>query len=160
MLRFVLGRSGTGKTTYIMNEMTKAVEDDPLGNSILYIVPDQMTFLSEYQLVSNLEHAGMIRLQVYSFTRLAWRILQETGGISRLHINSTGIQMLIRKIILENKDRLMVFKQSADKFGFIDQIERIVTEFKRYCISPEELAGGLHDVENDPTLQARFMIWN
>src|SRR5690606_41522454 len=80
-LRFVIGRSGSGKTTYITKEMIEKLQEDPMGSPIIYIVPDQMTFLSEYKLISNPKIKGMFRLQVFSLTRLAWRVLQETGGI-------------------------------------------------------------------------------
>ena len=45
MLRFVLGKSGTGKTTYIYN---KASELAKSGNDkILMLVPDMSTFETE-----------------------------------------------------------------------------------------------------------------
>ena len=98
-----------------------------------------MTFLSEYKLIKTPGLAGMIRAQVFSFSRLAWRVLQETGGMSRIHLDSVGVSMLIRKIIVEKKEELKVFRRSADKQGFVSQIEEVITEFKRYCIKPDEL---------------------
>ena len=154
-LRFVRGRSGSGKTGFIIDEMVEELQKDPAGNPLIYIVPDQMTFLSEQKLVSRPGIEGMFRLQVYSFTRLAWRILQETGGISRLHIQSSGLNMLIRKIINENKDRLRVFQQTADKFGFIDQVEQLFAEFKRYCIMPEEMTWQKEKTDH-PALEAKI----
>ncbi len=90
----------------------------------------------------------MIRAQVYSFTRLAWRVLQETGGFNRYHLSSTGISMLIRKIIEDQKDKLTLFKRAADKNGFIQQMEQQLTEFKRYCIQPEELVDQANELAN------------
>lgn len=139
-VRFLIGRSGSGKTETCMNEIRHSLIESPDGTPIIYLVPEQMTFLSEYKLIKTPGLDGMIRSQVYSFTRLAWRILQETGGMSRYHLNSTGISMLIRKIIEEKKDELKLFQKAADKNGFIQQIEQMMTEFKRYCIQPEELA--------------------
>ncbi len=138
-LRFVIGRSGSGKTTTILNEIREKLIGKPEGDPVLYIVPDQMTFLSEYQLVNSQELSGMIRTQVFSFTRLAWRVLQETGGVSRQHISSTGLNMLIRKIIEDHKDELTLFKKASDKTGFIQHVETMLTEFKHYCIKPKEL---------------------
>jgi ATP-dependent helicase/nuclease subunit B len=138
-LRFLIGRSGTGKTTKIVNEIREKLRNEPEGHPILYIVPEQMTFSSEYKLVTTPGLNGMIRAQVFSFTRLAWRVLQETGGMSRVHLNSAGINMLIRKIIEERKEDLKLFQKSADKPGFIAQMEEMLTEFKRYCIRPEEI---------------------
>jgi ATP-dependent helicase/nuclease subunit B len=138
-LRMVTGRSGSGKTQMCMSEIQDRLLENPEGAPIIYIVPEQMTFSTEYRLATNPKLGGMIRAQVYSFSRLAWRILQETGGISRYHLSSVGISMLIRKIIEDRKDQLKLFQRAADKNGFIQQVEQMITEFKRYCITPEEL---------------------
>ena len=138
-VRFLLGKSGTGKTSFILDEIRGKLAENPEGNPIIYLVPDQMTFLSEYKLIKTPGLAGMIRTQVFSFSRLAWRVLQETGGMSRIHLDSVGVSMLIRKIIVEKKEELNVFRRSADKQGFVAQIEQVLTEFKRYCIKPDEL---------------------
>ncbi|MDQ0973047.1 ATP-dependent helicase/nuclease subunit B [Neobacillus niacini] len=138
-LRMVTGRSGSGKTQMCMNEIEDRLLENPEGAPIIYIVPEQMTFSTEYRLATNPKLGGMIRAQVYSFSRLAWRILQETGGISRYHLSSVGVSMLIRKIIEDKKDQLKLFQRAADKNGFVQQVEQMITEFKRYCISPDEL---------------------
>lgn len=138
-LRMVTGRSGSGKSQLCMNEIQDRLLENPEGAPIIYIVPEQMTFQAEYRLATNPILGGMIRAQVYSFSRLAWRILQETGGIGRYHLSSVGISMLIRKIIEEKKDQLTLFRRAADKNGFVQQVEQMITEFKRYCITPDEL---------------------
>ncbi|NMD70851.1 helicase-exonuclease AddAB subunit AddB [Bacillus sp. DNRA2] len=139
-VRFLIGRSGSGKTETCLREISERLQANPGGDPIIYLVPEQMTFLSEQRLATNPELLGMIRAQVYSFTRLAWRVLQETGGFNRYHLTSTGISMLIRKIIEDQKGELTLFHRAADKNGFIEQMEQMLTEFKRYCIKPEELA--------------------
>ncbi|MBM7579789.1 helicase-exonuclease AddAB subunit AddB [Jeotgalibacillus terrae] len=131
------GRSGTGKTDDIMQEITAKVKNNPSGDPILLIVPEQMTFQSEYRLA--LETGGMVRVQVLSFTRLAWRILQETGGATRIHINHTGASMLVRKLISEQKDQMVMFGRAAGKHGFVSHVEKMLTEFRRYCVNPEDL---------------------
>lgn len=141
-LCMVIGRSGSGKTAMILDEIKSRLRVKPEGSPLIYIVPEQMTFLSEYHLATDSSAGGMIRAQVFSFSRLAWRILQETGGISRLHLSSVGMSMLIRKIIDEKKEQLKLFQRAADKNGFVQQLEQMITEFKRYCISPEELIQG------------------
>lgn len=138
-LRFLLGRSGAGKTSHILDEIRSKLAEDPEGNPIIYLVPDQMTFLSEYKLIKTPGLAGMIRTQVFSFSRLAWRVLQETGGMSRLHLDSVGVNMLIRKIMDDKKEDLKMFRRSADKQGFIAQMELMLAEFKQYCIQPDDI---------------------
>lgn len=145
-VRLLAGRTGSGKTNQCIEEIQNKLLENPEGNPIIYLVPDQMTFLSDQRLVTAEGIDGMFRAQVYSFTRLAWRVLQETGGISRSHIDSVGINMLIRKIIEDNKDELILFQKVVEKNGFISQVEQLITEFRRYCVTKEELAAKRQDI--------------
>ena len=51
-LQFILGRSGSGKTTWMLNDIRMKLKNDPSHAPLVYLVPDQMTFLSEYKLAS------------------------------------------------------------------------------------------------------------
>jgi ATP-dependent helicase/nuclease subunit B len=155
-VRLIIGRSGSGKTEMCLTEIRNRLLENPSGAPIVYLVPEQMTFLSEQRLATTPDLGGMIRAQVYSFTRLAWRVLQETGGFNRYHLSSTGVSMLIRKIIEDQKDQLTIFKRAADKNGFIEQIEQLLTEFKRYCIQPEELASKSAETVNQKSLHDKL----
>ncbi|NPC92125.1 helicase-exonuclease AddAB subunit AddB [Bacillus sp. WMMC1349] len=136
---FLSGRSGSGKTTFILDEMRGKLRQHPLGKPIIFLVPDQMTFLMEYELSKTPDLGGMFRAQVYSFSRLAWWILQRTGGINRKFLTSSGIQMLLRKLIEEHKTEFRVYQNASDKNGFTEQVERMLAEFKRHCLSPESI---------------------
>ncbi|WP_181349187.1 helicase-exonuclease AddAB subunit AddB [Thalassobacillus sp. CUG 92003] len=138
-IRFLLGRSGAGKSTRCLEEIESKLKHDPQGPPIIYLVPDQMTFQQEYALLKREGIEGTIRAQVFSFSRLAWRVLQETGGGIRKFISSTGIQMMLRKITEERKSDWHVFQKAIEKQGFIEQLEGLITEFKRYRITPEVL---------------------
>src|SRR5699024_3873590 len=136
-LRFLLGRAGTGKSSRTLDEIKEKLQNDPQGPSICYIVPDQMTFQQEYALFKDENIKGSIRAQVVSFSRLAWRILQETGGSTRQFISSVGIQMMLRKIIEEKQTDWRMFQKAVEKKGFLEQLEKMITEFKRYSITPD-----------------------
>ena len=138
-LRFIIGRSGTGKSGRTLDEIKEKILKDPLGKPIFYIVPEQMTFQQEYALFVDQEVKGSMRAQVVSFSRLAWRILQETGGGTKQFISSVGIQMMLRKIIEDRKGDWLTFQKALEKQGFLEQMEDIITEFKRYQITPEVL---------------------
>ncbi len=138
-IRFLLGRSGTGKSGRSLDEIKEKLIDNPQGRPIFYIVPDQMTFQQEYALFNGQDIHGSIRGQVTSFSRLAWRVLQQTGGGTRQFISSIGIQMMLRKIIEEKESEWNVFQKALEKQGFLQQLEKMITEFKRYRITPEML---------------------
>lgn len=138
-LRFLLGRAGTGKSGRALDEIKEKLKKHPQGPEIIYIVPDQMTFQQEYSLFQDDEIRGSIRAQVMSFSRLAWRILQEVGGSTRPFISSVGIQMMLRKIITEKTSEWNMFQKAVEKQGFLQELESMITEFKRHNIVPENL---------------------
>lgn len=146
-IRFLLGRAGAGKSSRCLHEIKELLQTSPDGAPILYIVPDQMTFQQEYALLKQEGIEGSIRAQVFSFSRLAWRVLQETGGGTKKFISSTGIQMMLRKITEERKSDWNVFQKAIEKQGFMEQLETMITEFKRYRITPETLYQQIEGIE-------------
>ncbi|WP_182200069.1 helicase-exonuclease AddAB subunit AddB [Paraliobacillus salinarum] len=145
-VRFLIGNAAVSKSNQCLTEIKEELKQDPRGNAIIYLVPDQMTFQQEYALLQD-EINGSIRAQVLSFSRLAWRVLQETGGATKQFISSTGLQMMLRKIIEERASDWQMFQKSIEKHGFIEQIESIITEFKRYRITPELLAMQIEEMD-------------
>lgn len=137
--RFVVGRANRKHSSYILDEITKLLDKEPLGPEVLLLVPDQMTFQHEYELFQKNRVIGSMRGQVSSFSRLAWRVIQETGGKTRKHISSNGIQMALRKVIEQKEGDWKVFQKVLEKQGFLMQLEGMITEFKRHDVTPELL---------------------
>ncbi|WP_411334607.1 helicase-exonuclease AddAB subunit AddB [Metabacillus indicus] len=156
-VRFILGRSGSGKTHRMLNEIRSELFRKPEGDPVVYLVPDQMTFGIEYELAKTPELGGMMRAQTFSFSRLAWRILQETGGISRYHITGTGIQMMLRKLIEQHKQDFRLFAKASGKSGFIDHMEAMITELKRYCLTPQEMEEKINGISVNATRQEQAL---
>ena len=102
-IRFIVGRSGVGKTRVILDEIKQACDSVPQGDPIYVIVPDQMSFHMEYQLLKQSEHPSLMRVQGLSFSRFAYRILQETGGLSRYHLDQVGLAILLQKVMNEKR---------------------------------------------------------
>ncbi|MER2260630.1 MAG: helicase-exonuclease AddAB subunit AddB [Psychrobacillus sp.] len=139
-LRIISGRSGSGKTKFMQQEIVHTVEAAPFGDPIFYIVPDQMSFSSEYDMAAGSGVTGIIRAQVSTFKRLAWRVLQETGGIAKEEISGFGYRMLIRSLLEDNKDEFTLFKRASTKRGFTDQVEVLLKEFSRYCVDSSSMS--------------------
>ncbi|MFD3447295.1 helicase-exonuclease AddAB subunit AddB [Microbacteriaceae bacterium 4G12] len=138
-LRFVLGRAGSGKSEFCLREIHEELRHRPSGKTILYLVPEQMTFQAQQSLIGNSEVNASIRAQVFSFTRLAWKVLQEAGGASRLHIDEAGVHMLLRKIVEARKGELRVFQKASEQNGFFEQLGSMIAEFKRHNVTPSHV---------------------
>lgn len=155
-LTIISGRAGTGKTKCIHDEVVKSLKKDPMGAPIFLIVPDQMSFSTEYELTTKQGIVGMIRAQGTTFKRLAWRVLSEVGGISREEINGFGYRMLIRNVLLENQDELSLFKKAAGKRGFTEEVEAILKEFSRYSIDGSRLSDITTELTNNADVPLTF----
>lgn len=149
-IRFIVGRSGVGKTRRILEEIKMACDSSPQGDPIFVIVPDQMAFHMEYQLLKQSAQPSLMRVQGLSFSRFAYRILQETGGLSRYHLDQVGLALLLQKVMNEKKEDLSLFQYYANKPGFITKVSEMISEFKNYRVSPEQLRMTCQDSEGAP----------
>lgn len=136
---FLLGRSGSGKTTKIWESVSSSLEKEPLGSPIIILVPEQGSFGAERGLLTVGNVKGSIRAQTLSFSRLAYRVKQQTGGSASLPISEEGKKMLIYKIISRRKEELKLFGTSADRPGFVERLNQLHTEMKRCCLGSSDL---------------------
>lgn len=138
-LRLIVGRAGTGKTRLCLQEIAQKNALDPWGPALIMLTPEQATFQYERLLLQENGIQGMMRIQVLSFRRLAWRILQETGGIGRKHIGDLGKKMILRNILEHKRDLLQVFGRSAWQKGFVQTLAATIGEMKLYQVKAENL---------------------
>ncbi|MED4729956.1 helicase-exonuclease AddAB subunit AddB [Aneurinibacillus migulanus] len=138
-LRIIVGRAGSGKSTRCMQEIRERQQQQPMGAPLIYLVPQQMSFQVEYELAAQVGLPGTMRAQVFSFRRLAWKILQEVGGLSRIHIDDTGMKMILRRILEKRGGELRVFGRAMDRNGFTDQLEEMYGELVRHGMTAEDL---------------------
>src|SRR5690625_1172269 len=155
-LHLVVSNNQTAMSTYIMNDIKQQLRQQPLGKPIFYIVPEQMTFQQEYTMFTDETIKGSIRAQVVSFSRLAWRILQEVGGSTKQFISATGTQMMLRKIVTERDEPFHMFQKAIDKVGFLEELDQLITEFKRHQIMPEQLKEQLNYTSEQKSLHYKL----
>lgn len=138
-VRFITGRAGSGKSTLVLREIARKLEQAAEGPPLVLLVPEQATFRYERALAASLPSGGFMRAEVLSFRRLAFRVMQETGGSARIHIADTGKKMLLYKLLMRCKDELRTFRHMAGEPGFVDRLNDMLVELKRYRIDPDQL---------------------
>ncbi|WP_099221991.1 helicase-exonuclease AddAB subunit AddB [Listeria costaricensis] len=156
--QMILGKAGSGKTTYLVAEIAAKMKKEQHKNIIL-IVPDQMTFQMETYFLKKTGSAGMMNLQVYSFNRLAFRVLQETGGLSNTFLTTTGMEMLVRDAIRENESQLKIFKRAANKKGFYKELVQLFKEMKQYEIDKETMTQETTDHATNQKMQDVALLY-
>lgn len=133
-LKYIMGKSGSGKTTYCIKDISKR---DNMKERLFYIVPEQFTLESEKNLLSKKE--SLININVLGFRHFAYYLISKLGTSGRAILDDVGRMMLIKKIVLELKDKLEFYKNAVDKEGFIDNLDTTITEFMQYGASLEKI---------------------
>ncbi|MCM3633246.1 helicase-exonuclease AddAB subunit AddB [Paenibacillus camelliae] len=139
-IKFILGRAGSGKTTTCLEQIRQELRSAPIGPPLILLTPEQASFQMEYELLTNSELKGMLRAQALSFRRLAFRVMQETGGTALVPITDTGKQMLLYKLVHRYAEELQLFRSSELQAGFIERLNSMLTEWKRYGIAAEDIS--------------------
>jgi len=157
-VQFVLGRSGTGKTSYCVRSIADALLE-PSDQPLLFLVPEQATYQAERAILSDPRIKGYNRLHILSFDRLQFLLLGKSTA--RPSISRIGRQMIVHKILRDNLDKLQIFGPSALLPGFAREMASTITELHQYAKSAEDVeglqkylqAGGIRPEAGGETLQ-------
>jgi ATP-dependent helicase/nuclease subunit B len=135
-VQFILGRSGTGKTSHCVRAIVDALLE-PSEQPLLFLVPEQATYQAERAILSDPRIGGYHRLHILSFDRLQFLLLGKSTA--RPAISRIGRQMVVHKILRDNLDKLQIFGSSALMPGFAREMADTITELHQYAKSPEDI---------------------
>ena len=138
-----------GKSSYIYREIAEQIEK---GNTKIYIItPEQFSFTAENKLLAEVKEGAVLHAEVLTFARMAYRIMQETGGANDTTLSQVGKSMLVDAILRKQKKNLTFLGNSDEN---IEVVENAITEFKKHCISTQKLEEVSQKLE-DTYLQAK-----
>lgn len=149
-IRFIYGRSGTGKSYTCIEEIYKKSFDNK--KPLILIVPEQLSFRAEKALIEKIGATGINNVHLLSFKRLAFTVFNEVGGVTHKYMNDTGKAIIVGRSIEEVKDDLSIFKKATKQKGFVDKIIGVLTEFKRHKITPQILRDLKENVDESSLL--------
>ena len=132
MLRVLTSRACGGKTTQILKKIKENIENKKLS----YVMfPEQLTLEGERLFTAKME-IPLFLCKIMSFDRLSQEVLSKVGGSKKQYIDDICKVMLIENILMEHKEEFIFFKNSINKTGFLENIVDLLTQLKKYDISP------------------------
>lgn len=140
--KLVYGRTGSGKTTYIFDEIKNKVEQK---NKIYIIVPEQFSFSVENHLLNVIEENSSINAEVLTLSRMADRVISETIGNNRVHLSKVGKSMIIYDVLDKQKNKLN-FLRSSEKN--MELALNMVTELKKHNIDSALLSDTIEKIDD------------
>jgi ATP-dependent helicase/nuclease subunit B len=137
--RFLLGPAGSGKTFRCLAEIRAMLEKNPEGAPLVFLAPKQATFQLERQLLADSSLDGYTRLQIFSFERLAQFVFERLNIAPPKLLSDEGRVMILRALLLRHENELKLFRQSARRPGFANQLSQLLRELQQHQFTPEKL---------------------
>ncbi len=137
MLRFLLGRAGSGKTESLRSELKNLAENTQ--KKLMLIVPEQSSFENERAMLRLLGAKEAQRVSVTSFTRLADAVFREYGGTAGRRLDDGGRSIFMSLALEQVKEQLEFFQKSAESTELISLMLSVSTELKMCGVTPVDL---------------------
>ncbi len=150
-LQIIYGTAGTGKSNYIFEQIQENIKKKS-NYAIKLITPEQFSFTAEKKLLETSSTPSILQAEVITFVRMAYRVLNEVGGIAKQRLNSSGRAMLIDHILLTKKNDFSFLGKSDEN---VEMIARQLTELKKHQITLEQLQD-ITKEEQDSYLQRKL----
>ncbi len=139
-LRIIYGKAGSGKSQFIYDEIEKNINQE---TKKYIITPEQFSFTAEKKLMEN--RKAILNVEVITFNRLAYRVMNEIGGGINANLSKCGKAMLIYSILQNEKNNLVFLNKSDEN---IDLCIRTISEFKKHGILVDDLKEQKEKIEN------------
>lgn len=122
MVTFITGRSGVGKTEYLMEQLPVLAEQ---YRRVFFLVPEQSSLGLERRIGS----LGLGNVQVSSFRRLCNEIFRAYGGVAGNYMSASRQTALIYRVLQEQRKNLVYYRTAAPSMGFVSRLSEVFEEF-------------------------------
>ena len=137
-LGFYLGCSGSGKSAALYRWVISESMLHP-DRTYFILIPEQFSLQTQRRIVQSHPRGGILNIDVLSFSRLAWRIFEETGTDPKQVLTETGKNLILRSAASRKRQELRTLGGMLDRQGTITQIKSVLSEFAQYAVSPEQI---------------------
>ncbi len=143
MVKFIIGRAGSGKTAYIRRALAELMQNSDA--EAVVIVPEQQTVIWETKMAELLPDHANLRLEITNFTRLSNSVFREYGGLADSPIDDGTRTLLVWRAMYEMAPTLRVY--GGERLSRLDRniprMMKAVDELKNSGITPAEAEAAL-----------------
>lgn len=134
MVKFIYGRSGSGKTEWLFETAEKAVSE---GRHVYFLVPDREAVNTERAAAKRLLGADT---DIITFKRLCDFVFRRYGGVCRTYIDAGAKKILMRRALTSLSPTLSVYGGISDSdTNIVNELVSLRTEMKHGKISASAL---------------------
>lgn len=156
-LGFVLGTRAMDHEQVMVDQLAEQMKNAP-ADRFFYLVPNHIKFETEINVLAGLrKRAGLDqgqrfaseKLQVLSFSRLAWFLLRDTPAFQTPRLSKIGMTMLTSQVAQEHADELQMYVSEIKQPGFIQKLTEQLEELKSANIFADDFSAILDEIEQD-----------
>lgn len=148
-LKIVSGRAGSGKTSFMLDDMADV-------SDAIYLVPEQYSFSAEKKIIERFGMCGLGCPEVMSFRKLARKIVSESGAGSGIISDNAVREMLISFCTSDlPPEKMRLFDGLVRKNMLAPTASGLITTFRRYNITAEMLEKACAATDN-PVLEKKL----
>ena len=141
MVEFIIGSSGTGKTTAMFERIKERSE---LGIPQIILVPEQYSTEFDKKLYFHIGAKAFNELLSMTFSSLSRHLFQIYGEPDRKGEYADDLARLILiyqavSAAKSNPNQLSFFSRSCNQTGFAEEVLKLINDMKRSGISPQKL---------------------
>lgn len=151
MLRFILGKSGSGKSTETL-KIAGELADSNLP--VMLIVPDQSTFECEKTLLDVFGAKKAEKVLVFGFSRLCKYVFELTGN-SADNVIDEGTRAVVMSLALEELTEKLRLLSSKGSKSLVDVMLQTVSDLKKSSVTSDELRS-VSRLVDDETLKTKL----
>lgn len=139
------GMSGTGKTTALMDMITRQNQE------VIYLVPDQMSVHTERYVTSRVKNKATTQVYVYTFKLLEKQILKQSENHVYTELGLIEQFFLLLQILDTKKDQIKTLRYMRQNSDQMKECLELFTLWRTQCIDPEmvsniEVDGKMRDL--------------
>lgn len=136
MLKVMYGTAASDKHGAIFGRIQQNISN---GIKTFVLVPEQLSVSTEREILSAFGVSSQILTEVWTFSRLGNEVLSALGPLRLNYIDGAGKEILARRTLRTIENELSYFRPNVKQKGFSSTLVTLVSEFKRYGLTPETL---------------------
>ena len=145
MLELIIGKDWTINTAHILSMIADDVNDQKNGR--IFLVPELISHDMERRLCLAAGDTSSRYAEVLTFTRLVRRVAEDSGCAIQECLDNGGRVVAMAAAARQLHSKLKVYAAIETKPEFLTQLLDAMDEFKRCCITAEDLRSASKNAE-------------
>ncbi len=117
------------------------------GIKSFVLVPEQLSVSTEREVLKILGVSAQVWVEVLTFSRIGNEVLSSLGPLRLNYIDGAGREILACRALQIIQNELLYLKSNVNQKGFSGTLVNLISEFKRYGLSPDDFDEASSKVE-------------